>query len=478
MILESVNGYLFLVLFWSFSFASINFLFRRKATSLSFLVSERSVGLLLGTVTTAISWVWAGALFVSSQKAYEQGIPGLFWFTFPNALALIIFSFLAGRMHEIFGRGFTLPEFIGLRFDQRMRTVYIFTIFASQCYAVIFNLTAALLMLNLVTGISKPFLIVILGLMMISLSVVKGIRSSLVEDTIKACLIGFVALGIIPFIIYELGGFSALIAGSGGAKGVFTNLFDPKIAWTFGVPVSVSLISGIIIDQQQWQRAFSMRSGVSRKAFFFGGFVFAIAPIMLGALGFLAANKNLGIPVKESQLAGFSVAVSALSSVGIISFTAMVLAGLVAAGSSALSAISSIGAIDVFKLTPKIARDRELIFVSRISMLILALVGMSIALIPAIQLLYLLLLIGVLRSSLLVPTLLSLWWPRLSSRFTFIGILIGIAVGIPLFVYGSIVKNATISSVGALVPISITLAACALSGFLNKKPFDFRELNK
>jgi len=333
-------------------------------------------------------------------------------------------------------------------------------------------------MLNLVTGISKPFLIVILGLMMISLSVVKGIRSSLVEDTIKACLIGFVALGIIPFIIYELGGFSALIAGSGGAKGVFTNLFDPKIAWTFGVPVSVSLISGIIIDQQQWQRAFSMRSGVSRKAFFFGGFVFAIVPIMLGALGFLAANKNLGIPVKESQLAGFSVAVSALSSVGIISFTAMVLAGLVAAGSSALSAISSIGAIDVFKLTPKIARDRELIFVSRISMLILALVGMSIALIPAIQLLYLLLLIGVLRSSLLVPTLLSLWWPRLSSRFTFIGILIGIAVGIPLFVYGSIVKNATISSVGALVPISITLAACALSGFLNKKPFDFRELNK
>src|SRR3989338_4169142 len=104
MILESVNGYLFLVLFWSFSFASINFLFRRKATSLSFLVSERSVGLLLGTVTTAISWVWAGALFVWSQKAYGQGIPGLFWFAFPNGLAFIVFSFWAGRMHEIFGK--------------------------------------------------------------------------------------------------------------------------------------------------------------------------------------------------------------------------------------------------------------------------------------------------------------------------------------------------------------------------------------
>src|SRR3989344_8015286 len=270
MILESVNGYLFLVLFWSFSFASINFLFRRKATSLSFLVSERSVGLLLGTVTTAVSWVWAPAFFVSSQKAYEQGIPGLFWFTFPNAGAVIIFAFLADRMRKIFDKGYTLPEFMGRRFGKRMEILYSFSIFIVQSYSIILNLTAALLMLNLVTGMAKGTLIIILGLMMISLSLIKGIRSSLIQDAIKATLIAVVGVIIVPWTIAAGGGFSMIQNGLGGIKGTFTNLFDPMVAWTFGVPFSISLLSAVVIDQQQWQRAFSIKKSVVKSSFLLG----------------------------------------------------------------------------------------------------------------------------------------------------------------------------------------------------------------
>ena len=220
-----------------------------------------------------------------------------------------------------------------------------------------------------------------------------------------------------------------------------------------------------------------MKEGISRRAFLLGGLIFAIVPIMLGALGFLAANKNLQTLVQNPQLAGFSMAIGALSDIGVISFTLMVLAGLVAAGSSALAAISSIGAVDVFRSFRPNASDRAILIASRSAMAVLILVGMSIALIPTIQLLYLILLVGVLRSSLLVPTVLSLFWPRPSSRFTFGGILLGIAIGVPLFVYGSIVKNSTVSSVGALVPISITLGAALLSGLTNKRPFDFKSLS-
>ncbi len=59
-----------------------------------FLLSGRKVGVIFGAMSAAVSWVWAPALFVGSQKAYEQGMSGIFAFCFPNFFALIIFSFI------------------------------------------------------------------------------------------------------------------------------------------------------------------------------------------------------------------------------------------------------------------------------------------------------------------------------------------------------------------------------------------------
>src|SRR3989344_4524167 len=477
-ILSGSEGFYFLALFWLTSLAAIRLLFRKRTSTASFLVSERSVGLLLGITTVAVSWVWAPAFFVSSQKAYEQGIPGLFLFTFPNAGAVIIFAFLADRMRKIFDKGYTLPEFMGRRFGKRMEILYSFSIFIVQSYSIILNLTAALLMLNLVTGMAKGTLIIILGLMMISLSLIKGIRSSLIQDAIKATLIAVVGVIIVPWTIAAGGGFSMIQNGLGGIKGTFTNLFDPMVAWTFGVPISISLLSGIVIDQQQWQRAFSMRTNVARKAFLFGGFLFLLVPVMLGLLGYIAASPAAGITVipKQEQLAGFNVVMHLFSGMGTLAFTAMVLAGLVAAGSSALAAVSSIGAIDVYRIWNPVASDQQLLIASRVAMIMLALFGMAIALIPNIQLLYLILMVGAFRAALLVPTILALFWPRLSAVPTFWGILLGMLAGVPLFVYGSIVNVPTISSFGSLIPILITVVFCVGGSLIKSKKFDYNLL--
>ncbi len=470
-----MTGYIFLFAFWAVALGAILSVFPKRSTVSSFLVSERNVGFILGAVSTAVAWVWAGALFLSSQKAYQQGIPGLVWFAAPNALALVLISFLVARMHQVFKKGFTLPEFIGKRLDQRARVLYIVAIFVSQSYAVIFNLTAALLMLNFVTGIAKPNLILILGGMIVSLSLLKGMRSSLVEDVLKAVLIGIVIFVIVPVVIMKAGGISVLADGLGGIKGTFTNLFDPMVAWTFGVPISISLLSGIVIDQQQWQRAFSMRTNVARKAFLFGGFLFLLVPVMLGLLGYIAASPAAGITVipKQEQLAGFNVVMHLFSGMGTLAFTAMVLAGLVAAGSSALAAVSSIGAIDVYRIWNPVASDQQLLIASRVAMIMLALFGMAIALIPNIQLLYLILMVGAFRAALLVPTILALFWPRLSAVPTFWGILLGMLAGVPLFVYGSIVNVPTISSFGSLIPILITVVFCVGGSLIKSKKFDY-----
>ena len=70
-------------------------------TAAGFQAAGRNVPWWLGAVSISVSWIWAPALFVSVQQAYQQGVPGIFWFSFPNILCLIIIAPLAVRDPEV-----------------------------------------------------------------------------------------------------------------------------------------------------------------------------------------------------------------------------------------------------------------------------------------------------------------------------------------------------------------------------------------
>ena len=59
---------------------------RRSQTAASFHVADRKLGLIQSAMSIAATWIWAPALFTSAEKAYTNGIPGLFWFLVPNIL--------------------------------------------------------------------------------------------------------------------------------------------------------------------------------------------------------------------------------------------------------------------------------------------------------------------------------------------------------------------------------------------------------
>lgn len=477
--MQHIYGYFFLTIFWVIGFTAIK-LWNRKETNTGvfFLLSNRNVGFLLGAISVATAWIWAPALFVASQKAFEQGIPGLFWFTLPNALALVLFAFLASRMKKIFNRGYTLPEYIKTRFDKKMQIIYMIAIFVIQIYAVILQVTAALLLLNYITGIDKTVLILILGFIILSLSLIKGFCSSLVIDVIKAIFIAVVGIVIIPWTIHQSGGIQNILQGLGGISGNFRNIFDLKVALAFGIPISVSLLSGVVVDQQQWQRAFAMKDKIAKKSFLLGAVFFAFVPLLLGIIGFAAAGSHLAIDANQTQLAGVFLVKNYLPQVGVYIFSFMVLAGLVAAGMAALSAAGSVGAMDLFYLFKKEFSDKNTVLISRITMAVILLIALLIALLPNIQLLYLVLLIGVFRAALMVPTILSLYWRNLSTNYTFLGIVIGMLIGIPLFIYGSIAKIPLITSFGSLVPIIVSTIFCIIGAVLKPANFNYEKLSE
>jgi Na+/proline symporter len=63
-------------------------------------------------------------------------------------------------------------------------------------------------------------------------------------------------------------------------------------------------------------------------------------------------------------------------------------------------------------------------------------------------------------ASISVPTVLSLYWNRLSARGVFWGTLIAIIVGMPLFFYANFIKNDTYIAFSSLFMITVSAVCC------------------
>src|SRR5271163_4988856 len=87
----------------------------RKRTPERFLVAERQLGGLFAVLAVAASWIWAPAIFVSTQVGYKWGYSGLFWFVLPNILALTLFAPVAYKVRHKLPEGFSYIQFIEKR---------------------------------------------------------------------------------------------------------------------------------------------------------------------------------------------------------------------------------------------------------------------------------------------------------------------------------------------------------------------------
>lgn len=437
----------------------ITVLIRFKNSKDEVLVADRSVGVLVGALSAAAAWVWAPALFVSSQKAYQDGAAGLFWFAAPNALALVLFAYIADRARKLLPSGYTLPEFTRHRLGGTAHKVYMTVEFIVELYAVIVQLTASLLLLRLLTGLNKSVLLIIVAFLFLAVSTTRGIRSSIAVDVVKAGMVAVLGILVIPLV---LGSGHALSMGLGGLART-SNPLDPVLIWTFGIPVSISLLSGITIDQQQWQRAFSMKRATVRRTFLWGALLFATVPVVLGIPGFIAAGGGSAVKVTDPQLSGFAAIDVYLPKIGVAVFAFAVVLALVAAGGSALCAAGSVGGVDVFRgyLKPG-ATDSQVVAASRLTMVMIVAVGLVVALSPGVQIVYFLLLVGSIRAALMVPTLLALFWPRQTSTGALAGIGSGMVVGLPVFVVGSLMNQTTLQTFGVLLPVVVSAVVTVL----------------
>ena len=459
-----------------------------KGTKESYLVADRKMPWWIAAFSIAATWVWAPSMFVAAEKAYTQGLPGVFWFVVPNVLTLVLFGFFASWMRKIKPDGWTFSAFIREKYSNRTHNLYLVESFGLQTLSFAVQLLAGATILHKLCGL--PFFGTTLALALIPLAytVATRIKASVLTDFWQMLWIVVVRAVGLPIIFSntEPGTFADGLAGATGAFGSLTDESGINVMLSFGIPTAIGLLSGTFGDQMFWQRVFSIREGEVKKSMMFAALIFACVPVSLSFLGFIAAGAHLAI--SDTQLTNVASVIAFAPKWFVFPFMLLILSGLMSTVDSILCAVSSVSGHDISsrifaskEWCGRILDNRLLHFflgdgrrMAKMAMIAVAIFAIIIANIPGMTILYLFLLYGTLRSSVMLPSVWAIKGVKMSEGGLFWGILLSICVGLPIFAYGNLTGNVPLIVTGSLLTIGLS---GVLSLFSKEREKEGKQIN-
>ena len=427
--------------------------FTRKSKGGDFHTADRNIGAGISILSIAATWIWAPALFVSGSQAYTNGVPGLFWFLVPNVLCLIIFIPFAKKIRKEMPEGVTLSGYMAKKYNsEKVKGVYLFQLGSLSVLSTAVQLLAGSQVLSFITGAPFWLMTILLAVIAFSYSQFSGIKASVTTDVIQIIFILIGCALILPFAFKNTSGLTTLLNGLNGASGDFGSLFGKtglQVFLSYGLPTTIGLISGPFGDQSFWQRTFSIKEKHIGKAFFFGALVFGIVPFSMGLVGYFAAGS--GFSAADPSMVNFEYISTTMPKWIIVPFLFMIISGLLSTVDSNLCSAASLTVDRRKRETPE-----QNIKTSKIVMVLLLIVAIGIANIHGITVTHLFLFYGTLRATTLLPTVLTLKGKKLTAKGVFIGVIASLAVGLPIFAYGSFAGSATFKTIGSLTAVLLS----------------------
>lgn len=422
---------------------------KRENNIEQFCVGDRNSGWIVSALSIAATWIWAPALFISTENAYTNGFAGLFWFLVPNVLCLILFIPFAKKIREEMPEGITLSGYMyGKYHSKAVKNTYLLQLGILSALSTGVQLLAGSKILSILTGIPFTVMTVIMAVIAFSYSQFSGIKASILTDAVQMIFMLGASIAFVVFGVKNGGGLEVLVMGLEGVSGNAGSLFSERgweIFLGFGLPTTIGLISGPFGDQCFWQRAFCVRKDKTGIAFLVGALLFGIVPLAMGMLGFIGAG--MGYAAMDIGVINFELISILFPECAVIPFIFMVISGLLSTIDSNLCAVSSLST-DIF-------REKTLKKIKSVMVLMLAF-GIIIANLPGLTVTHLFLMYGTLRAATLLPTIFTLKGIKLSSQGMVTGIIIALIVGMPIFGYGNIQGIALYKTLGSLLTVVLS----------------------
>lgn len=441
---------LFVLLVYTLMMFGATVLMTKKEDNVErFCVGDRNAGWIISALSISATWIWAPALFTSTENAYTRGFAGLFWFLVPNVLCLILFIPFAEKIREEMPEGITLSGYMYEKYQSKaVKSIYLFQLGALSALSTGVQLLAGSKILSMLTGIPFAAMTIIMAVIAFSYSQFSGIRASILTDAVQMVFMLAASIGFAAFGVKNGGGLETLVTGLGGATGDAGSLFS-KGGWEiflgFGLPTMIGLISGPFGDQCFWQRVFCVRKDRIGRAFFLGALLFGIVPLSMGMLGFI--GSGMGYVAADTGIINFELISILFPAWAAIPFLFMIVSGLLSTVDSNLCAISSL-TTDIFK--------EKTLGKTKLSMILLLAVGIAVANIPGLTVTHLFLMYGTLRAATLLPTVFTLKGIELKPWGIVAGIISALVIGLPVFGYGNMQGIAVYKTAGSLLTVLLS----------------------
>jgi urea-proton symporter len=438
-----------------------------------YIIADRRIGLGFGVGSVIAVWTWAMAVMMSSGQAYAWGLSGLFWFTVPNGIAVMAMVPFAIKLRKVIPNGYTITDFIRSRFQNRPALIIavigmIFGIFLE----IIINLKGAVLLIQTIFGIKEIVVLAIVIFIVTLYSYFGGIWTSAITATVNTLLITVPAAVVTLYVLYKVGGPGFVFESIQKQDPQLLSIFSAEAAAGFGITLALGLLASTVADQTFWQKVWAIKPNHVKRTFIWGGAWFYPIPLALGLLGLV----GLGIGLHLDDLGGDVTAVGPylISHLGlplliVILYTLLVLNACYSTIDGAFSALSSLVAVDIIKpLWPSLP-EKRLFAITKLSIVACAVIAGAIVM-SGVNFVSLVLTTYAIKTSLLIPLVLAIFWPRLTSRGFLWGIVLSIVIGLPIrIIQDELAGTLVIFGISAVVPILFSL-------FSKEKPFDYAVL--
>jgi Na+/proline symporter len=441
-----------------------------------FVIANRKIGFGFGVAGMISIWTWAMAVMMSAAQTYSFGLSGLFWFTVPNGLAVIAVIPFARKIRSLMPAGYTIPEFVRERFGSARVAVLVVIVggLFGSLIEVIINLKGTALVASNVFGVN-PNVAALVGLIVVLVySTLGGLWASVSTSTVSTLVHTIPPAAIIVAVLHKAGGAGAIWSSVAAQGHGLLSVTRGDAATSFGITLALGLVTATVAGQEYWQLAWGLKKKDISRTFLWAGAWFYPIPICIGILGLVGLGLHVDL---KTQLGGDAAAVGPylISHLGlpswiVFAYVIVILTACYSVIDSAFTAISSVFVVDIIKpLAPRIS-ERGLFIWAKLPMVFAAAIAAAVVLTGA-DFVTIVLTSYAIRTAILIPLVLALFWPRLTGTGFVLGTIGGIAIGMPLRAkYGELWGSLSIISISTIIPLGL--------GVLNKQRYDFERLKR
>jgi Na+/proline symporter len=441
-----------------------------------FIIADRKVGFGFGVGSVIAVWTWAMAVMMSSAMTYQWGLSGLFWFVVPNGFAVMAMIPFARILRRNMPYGYTISEFIEYRFQHSKVATAIVTVtmIFGIILEILINLKGTSVVISTVFTINWKVAAVVGIICVLVYSYFGGLWTSVMTGTINTLMITVPAAIVVAAVYDKIpGGAPAVMDAVGKANPQNLTVFRPDAAAGFGITLAFGLLAATVSDQTFWQKVWAIKSRDVGRTFFWSGALFYPIPICLGMLGLV----GIGYGLTPQEIGGDIAAIGPyiVSHIGlpltlILLYVLVILAACFSTIDGASAALSSVVAVDVVKRYWPGTGEGRLFVITKFSVLVGGIVS-TIIVLSGVDFTTLVLTTYALKTSILLPLVLAILWPRTNTLGFVGGVVLAIAIGMPIYEFAG-------ELIGTLCIVGISGLTVVVCGMVQRVDFDASRLRQ